>query len=356
MIDAFTYDSPPQRVVFGAGSLETIAQQVAELGAGRAFVVTGPRQREIGERVMALLGSAASGLFCEATVHTPTSVTSRAEEVLRAHPAGSIVTVGGGAAVGLGKALALRTGNVVVAIPTTYAGSEQTPIVGQTEDGAKTTVRSARALPRAVIYDVELTCSLPATISAASGMNAVAHAVEALYSRSGHPLVRLEANEALRTLLGSLPVVVEAPRDISARSDALYGAMLAGRCLAATEMAMQHRLSHLLGGMLLLPHAETHAVLLPYVVAYNSPAVGSVFAKLASDLRTDDLAGALFDFTAALGLPRSLAELGMAHDDVERAASAFVAAGGWNPRPLAADPVRAMLEAAWSGARPEPGG
>jgi alcohol dehydrogenase class IV len=180
--------------------------------------------------------------------------------------------VGGGSTTGLGKAIALATGLDQIVVPTTYAGSEMTPILGQTERGVKTTQRSPAILPEVVIYDVDLTLTLPPALTATSGLNAIAHAVEALYAQDRNPIVSLMAEEGIAALARSLPVLVDAASDLAARSDALYGAWLCGACLGAVGMALHHKLCHTLGGSFDLPHAETHAVVLPHAVAYNSAA------------------------------------------------------------------------------------
>src|SRR5262249_49398149 len=161
-----------------------------------------------------------------------------------------------------------RTDLPQIVVPTTYAGSEMTPILGETAGGAKTTQKTLKVLPEVVIYDVELTLSLPVAISGVSGMNAIAHAIEALYAQDANPVIELMALEGIRALAGALPRIAEAPKDVEARSDALYGAWLCGVCLGSVGMALHHKLCHTLGGSFGLPHAETHTVVLPHATRY----------------------------------------------------------------------------------------
>ena len=214
-------------------------------------------------------------------MHTPVEVTELALAAMKDCDADCIVSLGGGSTTGLGKALALRTGVNQLCIPTTYAGSEMTPILGETKDGLKTTVRTNDVLPETVIYDVDLTLSLPPALAATSGINAIAHAVEALYARDTNPVISLMAEEGIRALARALPAIVAKPDDREARSDALYGAWLCGVCLGTVGMALHHKLCHTLGGTFDLPHAETHTIVLPHALAYNAPAVPEAAARIA---------------------------------------------------------------------------
>ena len=263
------------------------------------------------------------------------------------------VTVGGGSAIGLGKAIALKHGLPIVAVPTTYAGSEMTPVWGLTTGGRKETGRDARVLPRSVVYDPDLTTTLPTAMSVTSGINAMAHAVEALYASDGSPIISLLAEEGVRALAGALPAIVADGSDASARSDALYGAWLCGATLGATTMSLHHKLCHALGGTLNLPHAETHTVVLPHALAYNQPYAPEAVAALSRALPGEgDPAHRLWDLAGALDAPRSLAQLGMAEADIDRIADEVTSRSYGNPRPITHDTVRALLRAAWSGAEP----
>ncbi len=345
------------RVVFGPGSLATLPGEVAALGLARVLVLCSPEQEETGRRVAAALGERAAGVLAEARMHVPVDVAGRARDLARELGADGCVAVGGGSAIGLGKAIALEHGLPVVAVPTTYAGSEMTPVWGLTEGGRKRTGRDARVLPRSVVYDAELTVSLPRELSATSGMNAIAHAVEGLYAPDASPIVSLMAEEGARALAASLPSVVADGADLDARGEAQYGAWLCGAVLGATTMSLHHKLCHTLGGTLDLPHAQTHTVVLPHALAYNAPAAPHAVVALSRALGgAADPPRALWDLAGSLGAPRSLRELGMAEDDVPRIADLAVADPYANPRPVTRDGVRALLRAAWAGEPPSSAG
>lgn len=352
MIPPFDYAASPARIVFGPGRARDVGSELARLGGPRALVVCTGGQRGYADAVAAALGAQCAALFAEAAMHTPVDVTERALAVAQQHACDAVVAIGGGSAIGLAKALALRTDWPQVVLPTTYAGSEVTAILGETRDGAKTTQRSPRVLPEVVIYDVELTLSLPATVSATSGMNAIAHAVEALYAQHANPLVSLLAEEGIAALARSLPRIVATPGDADARSDAQYGAWLCGTCLSAVGMALHHKICHVLGGTFDLPHAPTHAVMLPHVAAYNAAAAPVAMARIARALGAPDAVAGLDALARTLGVPRSLRELRMPEDGLDRAADLAVRDAYWNPRPVARDTIRAMLGAAYAGAKP----
>jgi len=263
-----------------------------------------------------------------------------------------VVAIGGGSSVGLGKAIALHTDLPQIVLPTTYAGSEATSILGQTADGEKRTLRSPKVQPEVIIYDVDLTLTLSAYQTAVSGMNAIAHAVEALYAQDGNPVTSILAEEAIRRFARALPKLVASPSDRGARSDALYAAWLCGTCLNAVNMGLHHKLCHTLGGMFDLPHAETHAVILPHAAAYNAPAAQQAMRRAASALGAEDAAAGLFDLTTRLGAPTSLSSLGLKHGDLDRAANAAVHTPYPNPRPLELSAIRELLDKAFDGVRP----
>ncbi|CUW83998.1 Maleylacetate reductase [Agrobacterium fabacearum S56] len=281
----------------------------------------------------ARLGQLAAGVFSDAAMHTPVEVTKRAVEAYRAAGADCVVSLGGGSTTGLGKAIALRTDAPQIVIPTTYAGSEVTPILGQTENGVKTTLRGPEILPEVVIYDAELTLGLPVGISMTSGLNAMAHAAEALYARDRNPIASMMAVEGLRAMIEALPGVRMEPQDTKARETALYGAWLCGTVLGAVGMSLHHKLCHTLGGSLDLPHAETHAVLLPHTIAYVEQAVPDQLAPLAA-LVGGRAGTGLYDFAARLGAPASLAALGVGEEDLDAMAELATANPYWCPRPV----------------------
>jgi alcohol dehydrogenase class IV len=349
----FVYEPLPGRIVFGAGSIAGLRGEAERLGCRRVLVLTTPGQEAQGRRMLDLLGPCGTGLFAGARMHTPIEVTEAAMAVAEAHDADGLVSFGGGSTTGLGKAIALRTDLPQIVIPTTYAGSEVTPILGETSEGVKTTQRSAKILPETVIYDVDLTLGLPAATSATSGLNAIAHAVEALYAQDRNPIVDLVAEEGVRALVAALPAIIRDPRDKAAREKALYGAWLCGTCLGAVGMALHHKLCHTLGGSFDLPHAETHSVILPHALAFNLPFAPDARERLARAIGSEDPAAGLHLLAHALGAPTALRALGMPEVAIDRAADLAVQNPYWNPRPIERDALRDLIARAWRGAAPE---
>jgi alcohol dehydrogenase class IV len=352
MIEDFVYQGSPVRVLFGSGTISAVAREVQKLNCRAAFVLTAPQQKVQGRAVADALGPAFAGLFCGAVMHTPVHVTEDVSKMLRQSRADCAISLGGGSATGLGKALAIRTGVRHVCIPTTYAGSEMTPILGETEGGGKTTRVDARIAPDVVIYDVDLTLSLPPALSGASGMNAIAHACEAIYARDRSPKTTLLAIEGIRTLATALPDVVANPDNRAARACALYGAWLCGTCLGEVGMALHHKLCHVLGGLFDLPHAETHAIILPHAIAYNAPAIPDAMCAIAGATNTNDAAQGLFSLGQKLGVPRALKDLGMPESGIDKAADAAMQNSYWNPRALELGAIRDLIACAWNGEPP----
>ncbi|WP_084292771.1 maleylacetate reductase [Bradyrhizobium sp. WSM3983] len=349
-ISPFAYVSNPARVLFGSGRVRELAAELERLGCRRAFVVCTADQEALALRVAS--DCAAQAVFAEATMHTPLGVTETALSQLRAAGCDGLVAIGGGSTIGLGKALALRTDLPQIAVPTTYAGSEMTPILGETNEGRKTTLRSPKVLPEVVIYDVDLTISLPPRLSAVSGVNAIAHAVEALYAPDTNPIVSLMAEEGISALTRALPRIVAVPSEVAAREAAQYGAWLSGVCLGSVAMGLHHKICHVLGGSFDLRHAETHAVMLPHVVAYNNAAALAAMQRVGNALRQPDAAAGLFALNRTLGNPLSLAELGMHHEGIARVVEQVMKDQYSNPRPLEAAALQSMLARAWSGEAP----
>jgi maleylacetate reductase len=353
-MNAFTLEAHIPRVVFGAGSLQRLPQEIERLGARRALVLSTPEQAGSAQRVAELLGERGAGIFARAVMHVPIQVAREARDAAKRLGADCAVAIGGGSTTGLGKAIALDSGLPIIAIPTTYAGSEMTPIYGLTEDGLKKTGRDPRVLPRAVLYDPELTLGLPPMLSVTSGINAIAHAAEGLYAHDGSPIVSLMAEEGIRALANALPLVTQSPKDLDARSEALYGAWLCGAVLGHVAMGLHHKLCHTLGGSFDLPHAEVHAVVLPHALAYNAASAPEAMARIERALGTRDADTALQSLARRLGAPTSLREIGMPEDGLDRAADLAAAAPYPNPRPLDRPALRALLQRAWEGAPPAP--
>jgi maleylacetate reductase len=345
----FTYVALPTRVVFGAGSVGQLAAEVERLGAKRVLAISTPGRAGMVRRLSK--GLALAGLFDQAVMHTPIEAVRAARELAASVQADCCVAVGGGSTIGFGKAIALSSALPVVAVPTTYSGSEMTTLWGISEGGAKKTGRDPKVLPRAVIYDPELTLDLPASVSAASGMNAIAHCAEALYAPDGNPIISLMAEEGIRALANALPSLMATPRDIGFRSEALYGSWLAGMTISTTSVALHHKLCHILGGFG-LPHAETHSIVLPHAMRYNRDAAPEAMARIRKALDASDSATGLYELERRLGLPMRLADIGMKEADLERAARIAVEAPYPNPRKVEYEPVLGLLRAAYEGRRP----
>lgn len=354
-MNPFVYTGHPGRVVFGAGVLDKLPDEVAQLGAKRALVLATPEQRASAEDAARRLGDRCAGIFAQAVMHVPIETAHAARAEAQRLGADCCVAIGGGSTTGLGKAIALTSSLPIIAVPTTFAGSEMTAIWGLTEGGVKKTGRDPRVLPRTVLYDPTLLMSLPASIAAPSGMNAIAHCVEALYAVDANPIVSMIAEEGIRALASSLPKVVSSPGDVDARGDALYGAWLAGISLNGVAMAIHHKLCHTLGGTFNLSHADTHTVVLPYATAYNRSAAPEAMDRIRRALGafdSGDAATGLLALSKAIGAKTTLAAIGMPRDGLDHAADLAVQNPYFNPRPIERAAIRDLLERAWSGAAP----
>lgn len=350
----FTYNIRAQRVVFGTGSLVQLDAELNALGLSRALILCTPAQRAQAELVAELLGAPrVAGVFDQAVMHVPIETARHAQQVARELGADCAIVVGGGSTIGLGKAIALDSGLPVIAVPTTYAGSEMTPIYGITEAGLKKTGNDARVLPRTVIYDPALSMALPVALSVTSGINAIAHAAEGLYARDSNPVMDLMAQEGIRALARAIPAIHAGSALEQARQDALYGAWLCGTVLGSVGMALHHKLCHTLGGSFNLPHAEVHTVVLPHALAYNAAAAPHAMERIAAALGTSHAAQGVFDLAHAHGAPISLRALGMRAEDLDRACDIALQTPYPNPRPLERTALRALLQDAYDGTRPE---
>ncbi|MFJ7945792.1 maleylacetate reductase and hydroxyquinol 1,2-dioxygenase domain-containing protein [Streptomyces sp. NPDC096354] len=348
----FVHTSHPSRVIFGTGTVGQLRDEVERLGCSRVLLLAGPAVAKAAARVREVLGDLTVAEFDGAAMHTPVEVTERALDVLREHAADCLVAVGGGSTTGLAKALALRTDLPQLILPTTYAGSEVTPVLGETQGGRKITRSSPAILPETVVYDVDFSRDLPVGMSVTSGINALAHAVEALYSPQANPVIDGMALDAVGRIARALPALVARPSDTAARTDLLHAAWLAGTCLASVGMGLHHKLCHTLGGTFGLPHAETHTVILPHAMAYNAPAAQDVMNRIAEALGVADAPSGVFDLIASAGGPTSLGRLGMAQADLPEAARLAVATPYPNPRELTYQGIENLLQDAWRGSRP----
>ena len=353
-LNGFVYDARTPRIVFGAGSRSSIARECERLGVERLLVVCTPGRVGLVAELQQLAIGRIGGVFAHARQHVPTNDLDAARIEEASAGTDGYLAIGGGSATGFAKALALQSGFPIIALPTTYSGSEMTPVWGITEAGRKITGRDDRVLPRTVIYDAELTLTLPPEIAAPSGLNALAHCVGALGAPDADPITSLFAEEGIRVMSAAIPVITRTPEDVAARSDAMYAACLSGLALGATRMGLHHRLAHLLGGTFGLSHAETHAVLLPQTVSRSSVDSRDAMARIARALGTADAARGLYDLAGRIGVRRSLRELGMREDQVPQATAAAAAMererdGAWSEARL-----HALLQAAYAGHPPEP--
>jgi maleylacetate reductase len=361
-VKPFVHEALPGRVVFGVGSVGQVADEVAALGVGRVLLVVDEASKAVGDRIADDLGARYAGRLDEVRQHVPEELAADARRTAVETQADGVVTIGGGSATGLGKAIAVDPaaqasagGRVsLLAVPTTYAGSEMTPIYGVTGQH-KQTGRDLRALPQTVVYDPVLTVGMPPAITASSGFNALAHCVEGLYAPGTDPIVALQAVEGIRALAGALPEAVDHPDDLDARGRALYGACLAGAVLAVAGTALHHKLCHVLGGTFGLVHGDVNAVVLPHVVAYNAAAAPEAMVAVAAGLGASpgDEAVALRTLAERIGAPTSLAAIGMPADGLDVAAERAVSdTGTTNPRPPDVASLRALLQRAFDGAPP----
>jgi maleylacetate reductase len=350
----FDYEALPGRVVFGAGRLAEVAAEVDGLGGKRVFLVHDGNAKAVADDVVELLGGRLAARWDEVVQHVPIPLAERARAAVDACAADVVVSLGGGSSTGLAKAIALTHHLPIVAVPTTYAGSEMTPIYGLTGQRHKQTGRSVDVLPKVVIYDPVLTVGLPPQVTGPSAFNALAHSVEALYAPGHNPVVSALALEGVRAIHRSLPGVMADPGDLDGRADLLYGAYLAGVSLGATAPALHHKVCHVLGGTFDLVHADAHSVVLPHAVAFNAPGLPDEMARLAEALGAPggDPAGALWDLAVASGVPTDLAQLGLTADDLPEAAERAAHEITVNPVPVDAAGLLELLQQAHAGVRP----
>ncbi|WP_454666169.1 maleylacetate reductase [Acinetobacter calcoaceticus] len=354
MKNEFIYDVPQSRVIFGAGSIQYLQREIDLLGAKKALVLCTPEQVELAEKISSILGENSVGVFAKAVMHVPVESAKEARDVAQKLGADCAIAVGGGSTTGLGKAIALEYDLPILAIPTTYAGSEMTPVYGITENGIKKTGKDPRVLPKTVIYDPELTLSLPLEMSITSGINAIAHAAEGLYAQNGNPIMSLLAEEGIRALAEGLKKLKNDSLDIEARSLCLYGAWLCGYVLGNVGMAIHHKLCHTLGGSFNLPHAPTHTVVLPHAIAYNEESAPEAMNRIKRALGANDstAANALFELIKTLEGPLSLKDLGLTEPDLDKATEIALANPYWNPKPIEKNAIRTLLQNAYEGNPP----
>jgi maleylacetate reductase len=358
----FVHDTLPQRVCFGSGeAAANLGNEIGNLGASRVMLIAAPAESDLADTIATDLPVALR--HDDVVMHVPVDVADRAREAAAAYGVDALVSVGGGSTTGLAKAVALTTGLPIVAVPTTYAGSEATPVWGLTEGAKKTTGTDNRVLPKVIVYDAALTMSLPVEMSVASGLNALAHCVDSMWAPNADPVNAAFAAEGIRSLAVGLPRVVADPMDLDGREHALYAAYLSATAFASAGSGLHHKICHVLGGKYNLPHAQTHATVLPYVLAFNGPAAPDAERRIAAAFGRAELAGragasealdGLVALKRELSAPRALADYGFTENSIAEAAEAILpSVPPSNPRPVTAADLRALLRAAWSGADPE---
>lgn len=353
-MDSFVHDLRSTRVVFGAGTISQVPTEIKRCNASSPLFLSTPRGISQTAKLVSMCTNAGiklAGSYNGAVMHTPTAITLEAMSHLQDILADCIVSIGGGSVIGLGKALSIRTGLPHLCIPTTYSGSEMTPILGETDNGEKVTRSDPKILPATVIYDVDLTMTLPTAVCITSGVNAMAHAIEALYAANTTPVITLMALEGIKALADALPKIASDSSSKDARERALYGAWLCGICLGNSSMGIHHKLCHMLGGSYGLPHSETHTILLPHSLAYNALAIPRQMELLAPVFpdSDEDAVNGLNLFLEKLNAPRALKDFGMLEIDLDNASQKLLSARYPNPRELQAEGLRELLGRAWAG-------
>jgi maleylacetate reductase len=353
----FVHDTLPQRVAFGSGAAAAnLSSEIGNLGGTRVMLIAAKAEMQLADTVVKDVPVALR--HDDVVMHVPVEVAERARAAAADNDVDVLVSVGGGSTTGLAKAVAMTTGLPIIAVPTTYAGSEATPVWGLTEGAKKTTGIDKKVLPKVIIYDAALTMSLPVEMSVASGLNALAHCVDSMWAPNADPINAAFAAEGIRSLATGLPRVVADPMDLDGREHALYAAYLSATAFASAGSGLHHKICHVLGGKYNLPHAQTHATVLPYVLAFNGPAAPDAEGRIAAAFRgagsgTPSALDGLVALKEELNAPRALADYGFAEASIDEAAEAILpSVPPSNPRPVTAADLRALLRAAWSGADP----
>ena len=349
----FNYKGLPWNIIFGAGALQRLPEEVEKLGFKRAMVLTTPQQQSSGEEIMQLLGGRGAGLFSEAIMHVPVQTLEAAKSLADEIQADCTVSLGGGSTTGLGKALAAQKSLPNIAIPTSFAGSEMTNIWAVTETDRKVTARDDVVVPTLTIYDPELTLTMPVGFAMVSGLNALAQAVVNVATDKPNPMVASIALDGIRALVSALPRIKANPDDIEARAEALYGASMAGAALGTGSTGLHHKLCHTFGGTFNTPHAETHAILLAHSVAYNAAAAAKGSQRIAEVMGVDNAAVGIFELAGKLDAPQALSDIGIKESDLDEAAAVVTEQSFNNPESVTTDRVRLLLQRAFEGLPPE---
>jgi maleylacetate reductase len=368
MTREWTHTGYAQQIVFGAGAVGRLGEVLRTIGARRALLVTtsGRHTSDDGQRVVRALGRALASTFAEVQSHVPVPLVQAAVQQARADGVDAVVSFGGGSCADLAKAVCFfveqeqgmpgsshvdRPALPHVSVPTTYSGAELTPFFGMTDPSTrqKSGAGGPTTAPVVAVYDPVLTVSTPPRVSAETGMNALAHCVEAAWSPHRTPEAEAVALAGARRIFHALPLVVDEPDDIDIRAGMLEGAVLGGRCLQNASMGVHHGLSQMIGGRTGIAHGLANAIVLPHAVRFNADAVPDEVRRIGEAIGApDDPAGAIADLVERLGLPSRLSDVGVGADDLD--AIARMAPGNrnvaGNPRPVGEQDARAILEAA----------
>lgn len=347
----FDHTTLPQRVLFGTGqAMENIGAAVESAGAQKVLLINGTSSDALGTEVAERLPVAAR--IREIVQHVPAQTAADAVQVARDAQADLMVSVGGGSAVGLAKMVARETGLPIVAVPTTFSGSEATDVWGVTQDGRKTTGSDPRVLPQAVVYDAELFASLPPAVAMSSGVNALAHAVDGLWAPLADPINRALGSEGMRSLVPGLLALADDAEDIRAVEQAVYGAYLAAVAFASAGSGLHHKICHVLGGTFSMPHAQTHAVMIGHVAVFNAAHAPEASRRICDSLGAPSVGAGFTHLQETLALPTSLRELGLEEEAIPTAAEIILpAVPDSNPRGVTRRDLEELLYDAWSGAK-----
>lgn len=347
----FVYQDLSPRVVFGAGSISQLGDELDRISVGQTVLLCTPGRVKQAEAVAQFNGTDRYTISACADTDVSQAAYDRLCGDVATSGADAVVALGGGSPISLGKAWRANAKKPLLILPTTYSGAEMAAnwFVGQPPN--KRAGRGREALPNTVIYDPELTLDLPPKISAASGMNAMAHAVETLYGPDSNPIVQVMAKDAIRRLGNALPIIATDPRDLDARSDALLAGWIAAGYRACS--GLEHLMAQRIRQHFNLDHAATHAAVLPYVTAFNAPKANAAMHMMCEALGSADPALGLFELNNRLGLQTGLRDLGMPADGIEEIVAIIADADCVNPRQFDRDDLRRIINAAFVGEPPK---
>ncbi len=367
-MDSFVYRTHRQEIIFAPGALAQIGEAITHSGWTRLVLYASPSMQKAAhiEKIRTALGNRLVAVYGEVRPHVQDQQVQEAVELAVQCEADAVIGLGGGSPIGMAKAVASRLGEIqVIAIPTTYAGSEMTPVFGIThtdeDPPRKVTVNDPRIVPSLVVYDPQLTLDLPPELTASTGINALAHCIEALYSKTRNPLSTAAAKEAVGHIQKALLRCYQDGTDVEARSEMLLGSHLAGVSLATVSMGLHHGLCHVLGGSANVPHGLANAILLPHAIRFNADAAATELLPAADVMgapetyrqqkdRIDALADLISSLIGRMNLPQHLRDVGVNENDLpELARIAFQNKTIQNnPRPVTdVEQLETLLRGAW---------